>query len=164
MFHGIEELTDVQIQHPVHLSRHNRRVQSIQRVMLTSSRSESIGKSQKVSIVDLVQHRHHRLLYDLVLQTYNSQRSFYPVFFEDKHLPCRLGSVLSPLKSVVECSEIVMRVSFITVPCHSVTAGCRLTFELMETLLQQRFVYVVEKTGNLLMFIPSRSFPHSPQT
>ena len=76
MFHGIEELTDVQIQHPVYLSRHNRRMQGIQCVMLTSSRSESIGKPQKISLVDLVQHRHHRLLYDFVLQTHNAQRSF----------------------------------------------------------------------------------------
>lgn len=56
MFHGIEELTDVQIQHPVYLSRHNRRMQGIQCVMLTSSRSESIGNPQKISLVDLVQH------------------------------------------------------------------------------------------------------------
>lgn len=37
MFYGIEELTDVQIQHPVYLSFHNRHIQSIQRVMLPSS-------------------------------------------------------------------------------------------------------------------------------
>lgn len=98
-----------------------------------------------------------------------AQRSAYLTittspFFGDKHLPCRLGFVLSPLKSAVERSEIVMRVSFITVPCHSVAAGGSLTFELMEALQQQRFVYVVEKTGKLLIFITLRSFPHSQQT
>ena len=45
-----------------------------------------------------------------------------------------------------------------------VAARCRLTFELMEALHQQRLAYVVEETGKLLMFIPLRSFPHSQQT
>ncbi|MDM3354942.1 hypothetical protein OGV65_02980 [Citrobacter sp. Cb004] len=43
VFHRIEELTDIQIQHPVYLLYHNRCVQGIQRVVLTSSRPESVG-------------------------------------------------------------------------------------------------------------------------
>lgn len=65
MFHGIEELTDVQIQHPVYLSLHNCHIQSIQRVVLPPLRPESIGK---ISLVNLVQHSHHRLLHDFIFQ------------------------------------------------------------------------------------------------
>lgn len=76
MFHRIEELTDVQIQHPVYLSFHDRNIHGVQCIVLASSRPESIGKSQKVSLVDLIQYSHYRLLYDFVFQTHNAQRSF----------------------------------------------------------------------------------------
>lgn len=76
MFHCIEELTDIQIQHPVYLSLHNRNIQGIQCIMLTLSRSESVGKPQKISLVDLIQHGHYCLLHDFVFQTQYTQRPF----------------------------------------------------------------------------------------
>lgn len=53
---------------------------------------------------------------------------------------------------------------WVTVPCHSVAAWCRLTFELTEALQQQHFAYVVEPTFNMLIFIHFISLPHNQQT
>jgi hypothetical protein len=48
----IEKAFDVQIEHPVHLSRQQSRVQSVQRLMLASSWSEPVRETKKIHFID----------------------------------------------------------------------------------------------------------------
>ena len=53
---GIEERTDVGVEHPVHLLRHDPDRQRIQRLVRTAPLSESVGEAEEVRSVDRVQH------------------------------------------------------------------------------------------------------------
>src|SRR3989475_9107529 len=55
LWNKIEKAFDVQIEHPVHFSRQQSVVQSIQRLMLASPWSEPVRKSKKIRFVDSVQ-------------------------------------------------------------------------------------------------------------
>ena len=59
---GIEEATDVHIEHPVHVLRQQSRVERIQRVMLTASWPEPVREAEEVGFVDGVQHLSCRAL------------------------------------------------------------------------------------------------------
>src|SRR5207249_5639608 len=59
---SIEKAFDVQIEHPVHFSRQQSRVQCIQRLMLAAPWSEPVRKPEKVRFVDSVQHLDRRAL------------------------------------------------------------------------------------------------------
>src|SRR5205085_8958433 len=68
MVQTIEERTDVAIQHPVHSPRQQPGEQSIQRLMLALARSVAIRETEKVSLVDSIQHFDCRPLRYLVFQ------------------------------------------------------------------------------------------------
>src|SRR6202162_4736516 len=73
MGHGIEKALDIRIKHPVHLLPVNPGVESVQRIVLTAPRSESIREAKKILLVDGLQNIHDCLLDDLVLQTKNAE-------------------------------------------------------------------------------------------
>src|SRR5437879_8590774 len=75
----IEKAFDVKVEHPVHLSRQQSRVERVQRLMLASPRSEPVRKAEKIRLVDGVQHVDRRKLYDLVFKRRYSERSLPPV-------------------------------------------------------------------------------------
>src|ERR1051325_3106181 len=79
----IEERADVAIQHPVHFPRQQSEVQSIQRLMLALARSVAIRETEKVTLVDSIQHFDRRPLRYLVFQRRDAQRSLPPVVFAD---------------------------------------------------------------------------------
>jgi hypothetical protein len=65
---GVEEATDVRVEDPVHILRHERRVQRPQRPVRTPARPESIGETHKVDLVDGAEYFGHRALDNLVFQ------------------------------------------------------------------------------------------------
>ena len=105
----IEKAFDVQIEHPVHFSRQQSRVQRIQRLMLASPWSEPVRKSEKVRFVDSIQHLDRRALDDLVFQRRNSERSLPPVGLGDIHPTHRLRSVRSSLQPFGKVLEIPLQ-------------------------------------------------------
>jgi hypothetical protein len=76
---GIEESTDICIEHPVHLLPHQPYPERVQSIMRAATWPEAVGEAQEVDLIDLVEHRHHRLLDDLVLQPRDTQRALPPV-------------------------------------------------------------------------------------
>src|SRR6266404_3603904 len=106
---AIEKAFDVQVEHPVHFSRQQSRVQSIQRLMLAAPWSEPIRKSKKIRFVDGVQHLDRRTLDDLVFQRRDSERSLPPVGLRDKHSTHRLRSVRSSLQPFGKILEISLQ-------------------------------------------------------
>ena len=71
----IEKTFNVKIEHPVHFSRQQSRVQCIQRLMLASPWAEPVREAEKIRFVNGVQHLDRRTLDDLVFQRRHSERS-----------------------------------------------------------------------------------------
>src|SRR3979409_2787824 len=71
----VEERTDIGIEHPVDPSLPQPEGERVQRVVLAASGPESVAESQKLSLVDRRQNRHHRRLDDLILQCGDAERS-----------------------------------------------------------------------------------------
>src|SRR5437879_9001699 len=106
---SIEKAFDVQIEHPVHCSRHQSRVQSIQRLMLAAPWSEPVRETKKVRFIDGIQHLDRRTLDDFVFQCRNSERSLPPVGLRDKYPTHRLRSIRSSLQPFGQILEIPLQ-------------------------------------------------------
>ena len=68
MVEGIEESSDVCVQHIAHLLPLERYRQRIQRLMLAAARSESLREAPKVLLVNLMEDGDDGMLDDLILQ------------------------------------------------------------------------------------------------
>jgi hypothetical protein len=79
----IEESRDVGVHYPVHLRAGNPDRQSVQRIVLTASRSEPVREPQEIFFVDCIQHLHHSALNDLIFQRGDPQRALPPIGFWD---------------------------------------------------------------------------------
>src|SRR6266851_670531 len=139
---AIEKAFDVQIEHPVHFSRQQSRVQSIQRLMLTSPWSEPVRKIEKVRFVDSIQHLDHRTLDDFVFQRRNSERSLPPVGLRDKHPTHRLRSVRSSLQPFEKILEIFLQLLPVVPPRLPVHA--RRSFLLQSAVGPAQRIQVVD--------------------
>jgi hypothetical protein len=91
--HGIEKAPDIRVEHPVHSLPKNADVQGVQRIVLTASWSEPIGKPDEVLLVDSFQNCRDRLLDGLVLYTQNGERPPRPVSLRDVCPSGRAGAV-----------------------------------------------------------------------
>src|SRR5438034_3166972 len=107
---SIQKALDVQIEHPVHFSRQQSRVQCIQRLMLAAPWSEPVRKPEKVRFVDSVQHLDRRALDDFVFQRRDSERSLPPVGLGYVHPTHRLRSIRSSLQPAGKVLEIPLQV------------------------------------------------------
>ncbi len=66
--HHIEKGSDVNVYNPVHRCFGNIDGESIQRIMLAAPGSKPIREPQKIFLVNRIEHFHHRMLDDLILQ------------------------------------------------------------------------------------------------
>src|SRR5882762_6732774 len=109
LWNKIQKAFDVQVEHPVHFSRQQSRVQSIQRLMLAAPWSEPVRKPEKVRFVDSIQHLDRRALDEFVFQRRDSERSLPPVGLRDIHPTHRLRSVRSSLQPFGKILEIFLQ-------------------------------------------------------
>src|SRR5438309_10098025 len=119
----LEKGFDVQIEHPVHLSRQQSRIERVQRLMLASPWPEPIGESEKIRFIDSVQHFDRRALDDFIFQRRNSERPLPPVGLGDKHPTHRLRSVRSSLQPMGEILEVVLESLAVVPPRLSIDTG-----------------------------------------
>src|ERR1700678_1817881 len=71
----IEKVANINIEHPVHFSRQQSRVERIQRLVLAAPGPEPIGKTEKVRFVDSAHHLERRALDNLVSQLRHSKQA-----------------------------------------------------------------------------------------
>src|ERR1700751_4571600 len=90
---SIHEWPDIRIKHPVHSFPENADVKSVQRIVLTASRSEPVGKTDEVLLVDGFQNCRNRLLDDLVLDTQDGERPLRSIRLRDVGPSGRAGAV-----------------------------------------------------------------------
>jgi len=88
---------DVQIEHPVHFSRQQSVVQSIQRLDAGFALVGPVRKSKKIRFVDSVSHLDRRALNNFVFQRRDPSRPLRPSAFRDitPYAPASLGTLLA---------------------------------------------------------------------
>src|SRR6266436_3136830 len=119
---AIEKGFDVQIEHPVHFSRQQSRIERIQRLMLAAPGSEPIREAQKIRFINGVQHLDRRTLDDLIFQRRYSERPLPPIGLGDIHPTHRLRSVASSLQPFGKVLEIPLQFPAVVPPRLSVHA------------------------------------------
>src|ERR1051325_5961695 len=160
----IEERADVAIQHPVHPSRQQTGVQSIQRIMLALAGPVAIGEAEKVSLIDSIQHRHRRALDQLVFQRRDSERSLPPVSFGDEYSTHWLRSVSPTPQPRGKFCEIALQLLSVLLPRFPINSRGRITFQPVVGFAQHaQVVDVVHEAGEPQLLIFHRCLPYSPQ-
>src|SRR5215472_2380093 len=119
---GIKESTDVQVEHPVHLSRQQSGVERIQRVMRAASRPKAVREAEEVSFVDDVEHLDRGALEQLIFQRRHSERPLPSVWLRDEHSTHWLGSVGPALDPLSEVTEVFLQSLAIVSPRLTVDA------------------------------------------
>ncbi len=119
----VEEAADVGVEHPGHALTHDRGVQRIESHVRAPPRPEAVGEAQEVDLVDAVEHRHHGLLDDLVLQGRDAQRPHPPVGLRDEGPPGRLGPVGAQVDPPMEVGESCLEVGLVLLPGQASTPG-----------------------------------------
>ena len=153
---GVEERTDVHIEHPVHLLRQQSDVERIQRVMLAASGSEAVREAEEVRLVDGVQHVDRGPLDDFVFQHGHAERPLPPVGLRDVRPPHRLRSIRTPLQPLREVLEIRLQRLLVVPPRLAVHARCGVLLQREERRPQARHVaHVVQQRGEPHLPIPS---------
>src|SRR5580700_8664668 len=160
----IEKVANIQIEHPVHCSRQQSGVESIQRLMLAASWPEPVREAQKVRFVDGVQHLDRGTLDDLVFQRRYSERSLPPVGLRYIHPTHRLRSVASSLQPFGKVLEIPLQ--FLAVVPPRLPIHARRSFLLQtEVGHAQRFqvVDVVQERREPQLLIPCCCLTYPPE-
>ena len=111
MVESVIKPPDVGIEHPVHFPRSDPDRQRIQRLVRTTPRAESVRESQKVLLIDRVQHLPSGTLDDLIFQRGNAERAKLTRFthlrdVDPTHRPRSVRSSLEPRGEILEvCLE-----------------------------------------------------------
>jgi site-specific DNA recombinase len=77
--HVIEEASNVGVEHPVHALPLDAHRQRVQRLVRAATGTKPIRESLEVHLINLVENGHHGLLYDLVFQRRDAQRTLPPI-------------------------------------------------------------------------------------
>src|SRR5579872_585855 len=112
----IEKATNVAIENPVHFLPHDPHPQRVQRLMLASPLTETIGEPQKILFVNLIEDCHYGLLDDLILQGCDAQGTLPSIGFQDIGSLGRLRSIHSPVDSTMEICQLLVQVRLILLP------------------------------------------------
>src|ERR1700741_2645255 len=118
----IEKTFNVKIEHPVHFSRQQSRVERVQRLMLTSPWSEPVREAEKIRFINGVQHLDRRTLDDLIFQRRYSERPLPPIGLGDIHPTHGFRSVrpsLQPFGKVLEIPLQFLAVVPPRLPVHA---------------------------------------------
>src|SRR6266571_2511239 len=105
---GPEKVTDVGVEHPVHLPRQQSRIERVQRVVWATLRPKPVREAEEVDLVDRVQHVDRRALDELVFQRGNAQRPLPPVGLRDVRPFDRLRSIRSALQPSGQVREVLL--------------------------------------------------------
>src|SRR3954454_13427682 len=137
--------------------------QRVQRVVLAAPGPEAVREPEEVLLVDRVQHRHRRLLDDLVLQGGDRQGPLPAVRLGYVPSPGRQGPVRSPADPRVQRLDPAIEVRLVGPPGQPVHAGGGVAPEREERLPEQARAEVVEERGEPLPPpVPRRSSHAGP--
>src|SRR6266851_9475019 len=122
---GVEEGSDVEIEHPVHALRHHRLFQGGQGGVRAAPRPEAVAEPQEVRLLDLIQHLGYRALDNLVLEGGNAEGPEATVAFRDIRAAYRLGPVLAAVDPRVQVLKVALQRLLVLGHRHPVDPGAR---------------------------------------
>src|SRR3989442_956685 len=159
---GIEEATDIGIEHPVHLPRQDADRERVQCLMRIAPRPKPVGEAEEVDLVDRVQDLDDGALDDLVLQCGNAERPQPPVRLRDVRSADRLRSVRSPLQPSGEVQQVGLEILSVVPPCLPIDPGGGVPLQ-REVGVPQAIdgIDVVEERGEPLLPVPPRCLTYS---
>ena len=134
----IKEALQIRIHNPVHAPLTHTERQRIQCIVLVALRSESVTKSQKVRLVNGIEHFHHSTLYDLVFQRSDSQRALLPICFWNVLPLGGRGSICATMNAPMQLNEIGFQGLAILLPCPAIDPRRRIALQ-REIRLPQSF-------------------------
>src|SRR5262245_49456825 len=112
--------------------------------MLATPWPETIGESQEIDFVDLVEYPHHGLLDDLVLQGRDAQRSLSSVGLRDGDATRWLRPVGTLMDPAMEIAEPIFEVNVVLFPRDAVDSRGRFMLEREEAFLESLDGHVVQ--------------------
>jgi len=113
---GIKITPNVCIQHPAHLSRHDPCIQGVERIMRTAPGAKTIRESDKVRLINRVQHLNRRALDYFIFQHRHAQWPLSTIWLGDVRSFHRLCTVRSALQSPGEVLEILFQLLAVMPP------------------------------------------------
>src|SRR4249920_3285670 len=132
--------------------------------ILAAPRSEHIGKTKEVLLLDGLQNVHDCLLDDLVLQAQNAQWPLGTVRLRDVCPSGRPGSVTAPMHAIVQVFQFLFEVFSIGLPRHAIDPGRSITREREIAPLQEVDGDVMQQCGEPYVSALSRRLAHGCQS
>src|SRR5258707_2965596 len=117
---GVEEGSDVEIEHPVHALRHPRPFQGGQGRVRAAPRPKAVAKPKEVRLVNRIQHLGYRTLDNLVFERRNAEGPAAAVAFRDVRAAYRLGPVLSAVDPFVQVLKVTFQRLLVLVHRHPI--------------------------------------------
>lgn len=149
---GIEESTDIRVEHPVHLLAEGACCERIQRIVLAPPRAEPVGEAKEVFFVDGVEHLDDGSLDEFVFQRGNAERPLPSVRLRDVRPTRWLRTVRSLVQSLMQVSKLLFEPGLVLLPRHSVHPGRCFLLQTEERFPEPIDGDVVEERGE----------PHTP--
>jgi hypothetical protein len=110
-------------------------------------RSEPVRETEKVFLVDRIQHRERRSLDELVFEGGNRERALPAIRLRYVPSPGRLCPICSSLDPSVQVLELMLEVCLVVLPCQPIDPGCRISLEREERHPEQAEIDMVEERG-----------------
>ena len=119
----IEKSSDIRIQNPAHFTSEDTIVQSIETVVLSLTRSVSVGASKEVRLVNRVQDFDRTSLNDFIFQNRYPQGTLLPVGLRNEHSSYGLRSIGSSLHALGQIFQVYFQIFSVALPRFAVDTG-----------------------------------------
>ncbi len=117
---GVEEPTDVRIEHPVYLFSQNADRECIERLMRVAPRTEATGEAEEILFVDCIHHLRDCPLDNLVLQRSDTQWPLLAIWLWDVCSASWFYPVSSLSQLTMQLLEVSLKLLAILPLCHTV--------------------------------------------
>ena len=162
---GVEETTNVRVEHPAYLPLRQTHPQRVQCVVRIAARPKPVTEADKVFLVNLFEHGLDCLLNDFVLQGRNPQGTLPPIRLR---YPCPLGRLcpVGPaVNAVVQIMEAIHQtVAPVLVPGHAIHSRTCLPLQFVEARVEQQRRDMMEQGGKPRFLIPACCLPYALQS
>lgn len=106
--------------------------QRIERIVLTTPRSETIREPEKVFLIDRIEYGDHRALEDLVFQSGDPEWALLAARLRYEPAPDGQRPIRSTVNSVMQPVKVALQCCLVVLPRHAVYAGSGTALERQE--------------------------------
>jgi hypothetical protein len=158
-----EEVADVRVEHEVHLLATDPSRQRVQRIMLRAPRPKPVRETEKILLIDGVQHLDHRPLKDLVLQAGDPERPQPPIGLRYEHPPNRTRPVRTPMNPSVQIQKVRLQIQPVIPPRDPIDPRGRVRADRPIRAPQTVHGHVMQERGEPHIPVLPRRLAHTIQ-